>query len=144
MNNLLESVGVVIIGRNEGDRLKKCIKSVLKHISKIVYVDSGSTDGSVVFAESNGVSVVELDMSIPFSAGRARNEGVKCLTKTYSELEFIQFIDGDCILFDEWFSKACEYIVSNSSCTVVAGHTIELYPDKSIYNRFMLSGMENS
>ncbi|MEZ6317703.1 MAG: hypothetical protein R3B49_02965 [Phycisphaerales bacterium] len=31
-----------------------------------MYVDSGSTDGSVAYARSVGVDVVELDMAVPF------------------------------------------------------------------------------
>jgi hypothetical protein len=38
--------GVVVIGRNEGQRLITCLGSV-STAAKVVYVDSGSTDGSV-------------------------------------------------------------------------------------------------
>ncbi|MEZ5917333.1 MAG: glycosyltransferase [Parvularculaceae bacterium] len=45
----------------------------------IVYVDSGSTDGSVESAKAVGAIVVNLDMSAPFTAARARNAGFKTL-----------------------------------------------------------------
>ena len=43
-------VGVVVIGRNEGERLRRCLESVRDAARAIVYVDSGSTDGSVALA----------------------------------------------------------------------------------------------
>jgi glycosyltransferase involved in cell wall biosynthesis len=67
-------VGVVIIGRNEGERLRRCLHSVLAESpALVVYVDSGSTDSSVELSRSLGVEVVELDMLVPFSAARARS-----------------------------------------------------------------------
>ena len=56
---------VVVIGRNEGERLKRCLKS-LSMAKLVVYVDSGSTDGSVQWARGQGVEVVELDLHLPF------------------------------------------------------------------------------
>ena len=52
-------IGVVVIGRNEGPRLQRCLASVLGMAQQIVYVDSGSTDGSVQMARGLGVEVVE-------------------------------------------------------------------------------------
>ena len=69
------NVGVVAIGRNEGERLKKCLESLVGIAGYVVYVDSGSSDGSVTVARGMGVEVVELDLSIPFCAARARNAG---------------------------------------------------------------------
>ena len=97
-------LGVVIIGRNEGDRLKACLDSVLGQAVKIVYVDSGSSDGSVEYAESVAVCVVALDMSIPFSAGRARNEGFRKLLNDDPGMQYVPFIDGDCTLTNDWIA----------------------------------------
>ena len=69
----MQPIGVIIIGRNEGNRLHQCLLSVVGQERMVVYVDSGSTDGSVALASSLGVDVVELDLSIPFTAARARN-----------------------------------------------------------------------
>ena len=66
-------VGVVAIGRNEGERLRVCLTSALRDCAHVVYVDSGSSDGSVQLARELGAQVVELDLSIPFTAARARN-----------------------------------------------------------------------
>jgi glycosyltransferase involved in cell wall biosynthesis len=66
----------VVIGRNEGLRLRLCLESLSSIVSEIVYVDSGSQDGSLATAQAAGARVVELDMSLPFNAARARNNGV--------------------------------------------------------------------
>ena len=48
---------------------------------------SGSTDGSVEIGRSLGVQVIDLDLSIPFVAARARNQGVWYLLEHYPEIE---------------------------------------------------------
>ena len=53
-------IGIVVIGRNEGNRLVQCLDSVLQQATLVVYVDSGSTDHSVSMARGKGVHVVEL------------------------------------------------------------------------------------
>src|SRR5271170_4957425 len=72
MTSSAAGVGVVSIGRNEGERLKRCLESVKNAADCIVYVDSGSTDGSLELARELAVVVVELDLKTPFTAARAR------------------------------------------------------------------------
>lgn len=134
MGNCSKEIGVVVIGRNEGERLKRCLKSVQAQVSCIVYVDSGSSDGSVEYTRSIGLDVVELDMRIPFSAGRARNEGFSWLVKTCSNIEYVQFIDGDCELSEGWIYYALSFLEKNENCAIVAGRRKEKYPEKSVYN----------
>ena len=57
----MSDLGVVAIGRNEGERLRCCLNSVVGRGLPVVYVDSSSTDSSVELARSMGVEVVELD-----------------------------------------------------------------------------------
>jgi len=128
-------VGIVVIGRNEGVRLKNCIESLLEYLPYIVYVDSGSTDGSSEFCRSVGAHVVELDLSTAFTAGRARNEGMQELTKLYPAVALVQFVDGDCVIEDDWISIAQQAIVSQDKTAIVCGRRSELFPEKSIYNR---------
>ncbi|NCB26472.1 MAG: glycosyltransferase [Bacteroidia bacterium] len=128
--------GIVVIGRNEGERLYRCLLSILRETDCdiLVYVDSGSTDGSVELAHSLGLNIVSLDKRTPFSAGRARNEGFSFLVNRYPELRLIQFVDGDCELCEGWFETACDYLSLADHCGVVAGRTIEKYPERSLYN----------
>lgn len=132
--NQTQVIGIVVIGRNEGERLARCLASVVSDSSKVVYVDSGSTDGSVALAQSLGVSVVELDMSIPFTAARARNEGVARLHKLASEISYIQFVDGDCEVVKEWLDQASLFLDQHPEVAVVCGRRRERFPDRSVYN----------
>jgi GT2 family glycosyltransferase len=128
-------VGVVIIGRNEGERLVECLASVSAVAGNIIYVDSGSTDGSVAAAKRIGASVVMLDLSQPFTAARARNEGFAALKALRPDIRFVQFIDGDCILDHGWISRALGFIESRQDIAVVCGRRRERYPRASVYNQ---------
>ena len=84
----MNNIGLVAIGRNEGERLRQCLLSVVGKVAQVVYVDSGSTDGSVELATSLDVSVVELDLSIPFTAARARNAGSTHLLQVEPQIQY--------------------------------------------------------
>ncbi len=127
-------VGVVAIGRNEGERLRVCIESVIGVAGRVVYVDSGSTDGSVAMAREKGVEVVELDMSIPFTAARARNEGFRRLREIAPDIEYVQFVDGDCEIVDGWIHDASKFLDANADVAAVCGRLRERHPEQSVYN----------
>jgi len=131
----LGKLGVVVIGRNEGERLRRCLAALVGRAPWLVYVDSGSSDSSVELAASMGVRVVELDLSIPFTAARARNVGLIKLRELDPSLELVQFVDGDCELDSDWMAKASTQILDDPSLAVVCGRLRERYPDASIYNR---------
>lgn len=132
---LNQSVGVVIIGRNEGERFKSCLRSVLAIANQVIYVDSGSTDDSVEFARAQGCHTLQLDMQVPFTAARARNSGFRKLFELYPQLEYIQFLDGDCDLDPNWLKTALGFMAKNTDCAVVCGRRCEKFPDASIYNK---------
>ncbi|WP_265501164.1 glycosyltransferase family 2 protein [Paracoccus beibuensis] len=129
------TIDAVAIGRNEGERLLRCLDSLrqagLRHI---VYVDSGSTDGSIAAAEARGVQVVRLDLSVPFTAARARNAGVGALP---GDSDLIQFVDGDCSLVPAWIGKAAAFMDDNPTVAAVCGRRREIAPEASIYNRLI-------
>jgi GT2 family glycosyltransferase len=128
------ATGVVVIGRNEGERLLACLRTLLPQRRPILYVDSGSSDASPSNARALGVAVLELDPSRPFSAARARNEGVQALVKEHPTLSFVQFLDGDCILAPGWLDAAEAALRIDDRCAIVFGHLEERYPNASIYN----------
>ena len=131
----LNQVGLVAIGRNEGQRLEQCLRSVLGKVVQIVYVDSGSTDDSVLMARSLGVTVVSLDLSIPFTAARARNAGLEQLLEIAPTIEFVQFVDGDCEIIPGWLEAAVAAFDDRPNAVAVCGWVKERYPERSIYNR---------
>jgi GT2 family glycosyltransferase len=99
-----------------------------------VYVDSGSKDGSEAMARAKGVTVVGLDMSMPFTAARARNDGFARLRELDPDLAFVQFVDGDCELADGWLEMAARFLGDHENVAVVCGRLREKYPEKSVYN----------
>lgn len=133
MAKMHPKVGLVIIGRNEGERFVACLASLPKDIPA-VYVDSGSTDSSVANAEAAGVHVAVLASDHGFTAARARNLGWHTLIGIRPDLDFIQFIDGDCSLDSGWLDKARIAIEQNDKLAVVFGRRRERYPERSLYN----------
>lgn len=130
----MSGLGVVIIGRNEGDRLPGCVRSVMAETTRVVYVDSGSADTSVAVAEGLGAETIELDCSTPFTAARARNAGVEALLRRHPQLQFVQFIDGDCELIRGWLTAAERELMNHPDVAVACGRRRELQPARSIYN----------
>ncbi|WP_207974666.1 glycosyltransferase family 2 protein [Parafrankia sp. BMG5.11] len=129
-----QELGIVAIGRNEGARLQRCLESVPAGVP-IVYVDSGSTDGSVAHARSAKAEVVELDLAVPFTAARARNEGFARLLERWPKIQLVQFLDGDCEIEPEWLGSAIAFLASNAAVAAVCGRRRERYPDASFYNK---------
>ena len=127
-------VGVVVIGRNEGDRLKRCLRSLKDDCPVMVYVDSGSTDGSVEFARSLGVDVVDLDLSRPFTMARGRNTGFYRLCEQYPAIEYVQFVDGDCEVANGWIPAAKASLECDPKIVAVCGRLREKHPEASRYN----------
>jgi GT2 family glycosyltransferase len=136
----LTDVGVVVIGRNEGERLVQCLTSLTSHKEcggVVVYVDSGSTDGSLQAAERLGALPYALPPDRPFNAARARNAGARRLAEAAPGVAFIQFVDGDCILAPDWIDTARAFLAAHPEAAVVCGRRRERFPEHSLYNRFM-------
>ena len=127
------TTAAVVIARNEGERLRRCLHSITGNVSQVVYVDSGSTDGSIKLAEDFGATVINLDMSVPFTAARARNIGVASFEQ--DPPEYIQLIDGDCELCEEWLPAAVAFLDENPGVAAVAGRLRERFPDATVWNR---------
>ena len=128
-------VGVVVIGRNEGERLRRCLASVAASGAAVVYVDSGSTDGSVELARGVGADVVALDMSKPFTAARARNAGFERLMQVAPGVEYVQFVDGDCEIVGGWMEHAVTLLDGRRDVAALSGRIRERSPEASVYNR---------
>jgi GT2 family glycosyltransferase len=128
-------IGLVAIGRNEGARLVRCLTSVIGRVERVVYVDSGSTDGSAARARELGAEVVDLDLRTPFTAARARNEGVARLLEVAPTIDRVQLVDGDCEIVPGWIEVASQTLDARADVAVVCGRRRERYPEASLYNR---------
>ncbi|PRZ50272.1 glycosyltransferase [Tritonibacter scottomollicae] len=126
-------IDAVVIGRNEGERLLACLDSLAGQVRRIIYVDSGSSDGSVAAAKARGAEVVQLDMSRPFTAARARNAGLDRLSANTSD-GLVQFLDGDCSLDPGWLRQGADFLAQHPDVAVACGRRREQNPSGSIYN----------
>ena len=133
LRDKLNGVGLVVIGRNEGERFRACLASLPAGLPA-VYVDSGSTDNSVANAKAADVQVAHLSNEYGFTAARARNLGWRALLQMFPNLHFIQFIDGDCSLDSIWLGEALAAINQDDRLAVVFGRRRERYPERSFYN----------
>jgi len=141
MNDLLTQpaapgLSVVVIGRNEGDRLARCLESVglirgIEGVVELLYVDSGSTDGSPQTAQNLGAQVIVLQGGSQ-TAARGRNAGWQ-----HASAPHVLFLDGDTILNQDFPQAALAVLHSNPDIAAVWGHRRELYPERSIYNRVL-------
>lgn len=128
-------VGIVVIGRNEGDRLTACLAAVTGKSMPVIYADSASSDDSVSRAEEIGTTVVAIDASRPMNAARGRREGAERLFADHHSVEFIQFLDGDCIVQPGWIDAATAFLDNRPDVAAVCGRRFEASPKASIYNR---------
>lgn len=128
-------IDAIVIGRNEGARLQACLASMVGQVRQLVYVDSGSSDGSCALAAAMGAEVIALDLSLPFTAARARNAGLQHLAKAQPQAAFVQLVDGDCVLDPAWMAAALAAFGAHPAAVVVCGRRRETAPQTSVYNR---------
>jgi glycosyltransferase involved in cell wall biosynthesis len=127
-------ISVVVIGRNEGERLERCLRSVQTANSggravELIYVDSDSTDGSPERAQRLGARVLRVQPARP-SAAIGRNAGWRVATGTH-----VLFLDGDTVLERDFLPAALGEIETSPGIAVVWGHRREIAPSASLYNR---------
>lgn len=129
------TISVVVIGRNEGARLARCLESLGRARwpgarPEVIYVDSGSTDGSIGIAAGMGARCLVLEDASPCAA-KARNLGWRA-----AKGEFILFLDGDTQLAPCFVAEALETMRQPELCAVW-GHRRESDPGQSIYTRVL-------
>jgi glycosyltransferase involved in cell wall biosynthesis len=133
--NVPELVSVVVIGRNEGTRLERCLASVAAmqrngFSTEVIYVDSGSTDLSVDIASRMDASTVTLESDRP-TAAKGRNAGWKIARGS-----IVLFLDGDTVLHPRFVADSLTAF-DDPTVAVVWGHRRELHPERSLYNRVL-------
>lgn len=133
----LSRIAAIAIGRNEGARLEACLASLQGRAGRVIYVDSGSSDGSIAAAEALGAEVAALDMTQPFTAARARNAGRNALGTAPA---YLHFVDGDCVIREDWIETAAAFLDAHPKAAVACGRRRERFPETSVYNH--LTDME--
>lgn len=116
----------------------RCLEAAFEQAPErraVIYIDSGSTDGSLQRAAALGATALELDASVPFTAARARNLGLAHVHQYLPEVQLIQFLDADCELFAGWIDAAQAKLLDDQELAGVAGILRERYPEASLYNK---------
>jgi glycosyltransferase involved in cell wall biosynthesis len=128
-------IGVVVIARNEGQRLLACLDSLHGEAGPIVYADSDSSDGSAEAVRALGHEVVVLDRARPLNAARGRNAGLERLLALHPALESVFFVDGDCRVQPGFLAAAGAELARDPGLGAVCGRRRELHPQASFFNR---------
>lgn len=132
---LLPPLSIVVIGRNEGPRLAKCLESIGQvrgvAVKEVIYVDSASTDGSPQLASQHGATVITVRSERP-TAAIGRNAGWRRATS-----DLVLFLDGDTVLHPDFALAACDALSREPSIAAVCGHRRELHAEASVYNRVL-------
>jgi glycosyltransferase involved in cell wall biosynthesis len=114
-------VSVVLIARNEEERIGDCVTSVLEAIrgldAEVLLVDSASQDRTVAIARGLGVRTLSIPADADPSAALGRRIGEQSCSGRY-----IQFLDGDMTVDTGWLSAALDYLAAaDRSVAAVAG-----------------------
>lgn len=129
-------LSVVVIGRNEGQRLERCLRSVQAAdtgglVMELIYVDSASSDGSPQRAAALGAQVLHVNPPRP-AAAIGRNAGWRA-----ARGEYVLFLDGDTLLERDFLPKALKELYSDPAIAAVWGHRREIATADSLYNRIL-------
>jgi glycosyltransferase involved in cell wall biosynthesis len=129
------ALSVVVIGRNEGQRLTRCLQSVramepIPGDIELIYVDSDSSDDSVERARELDAWVIEVLPDRP-TAAIGRNAGWQAARAPY-----VLFLDGDTLLDPAFVNRAME-VFADPSIAGVCGARYETDTAGSVYNRVL-------
>lgn len=131
----IPTISVVVIGRNEGARLARCLDSVKKVrnvvLKEIIYVDSASTDDSPELAFRRGAAVIVVRSERP-TAALGRNAGWRAV-----QSDLVLFLDGDTVVHENFPRAACDALLQDPSIAAAWGHRREIHPEASIFNRVL-------
>lgn len=135
-------ISFIIIGRNEGKKLKKCLESIYRAIElnnfknhEIIYVDSKSSDDSVqVVSRFEEVKIFIIEGYCNAAVGR--NIGAR-----EASGRVLFFIDADMEISGE-FLKGVFDVNGILKYDVVSGIVIDVVDGKQVYKRFTFD--ENS
>lgn len=122
-------LSVVVVTRNERERIGACLESILAACRpidrfEILLVDSRSTDGTVDVARDYPVTVLELPEGPPVTAAAGRYVGTAATSG-----DLVLFVDGDVVLTDDWLTSACRRLRDDPTLGGLDGHLDESAAD---------------
>lgn len=143
-----KTISIIILNYNGKKFLGDCIKSVLMQSYsdfEIIFVDNGSTDGSIDFVKSNfndtRLKCYSTGENIGFAGGN--NYGLK-----YAEGEYIVLLNNDTVADKNWLKNLFEVISKNKnsgavqSLVITEGIPLKYYEINGTLNLFGHNIME--
>lgn len=119
-------LSVVIVSKNEEQIIGECIESVLKAArglnAEVMLIDAKSTDRTVEIAVEYPIKIYQLN---PAGNSAAAN---RFIGSSLSSGKYIQFIDGDMTIDENWLRQAISFMEKNNDCAGVGGRIMQ---DKS-------------
>ncbi len=124
-------LSVCVIGRNEGKHLPACISSLrrlaaLRIDYETIFVDSASTDDSLIIAQSGFDKVLCLAQSPFLNAGAARHVATQ-----HAKGNWVLYLDGDMELAPEILPAIVNLVSSGRTDDGLCGFTENVRPDGS-------------
>lgn len=108
-----------------------------KKSHEIVLVDSASTDRTVEIAKKYPIKILQLKYKSQFSPAAGRFIGF-----LYSRGNYIQFLDGDMVLDENWFKNAVPLLENDEQVAGVVGITTQ-EPYNTYHARKLSKWMES-
>jgi glycosyltransferase involved in cell wall biosynthesis len=121
----MQSLSVVVIGKNEEVCVARCLRSVLAAVeqvggAEIVYIDSASTDQTVEVVRSCGIRVLSLKPEWKLSPAAGRFVGFH-----YTSGELVLFVDADTVVERDFLRHALPEF-QQPEVAGVAGHLADV------------------
>ena len=131
----MSDLGIVVIGRNEGERLVGCPRIAWGGTWSGVRLRLQRCERRQCPPRAGASVVGALDVSVPLAVRRERaNAGIAALRSRMPQLAYVQTIDGDCELLPNWLPVASAFLDAEPEIAVVLGRLRERFPTRSIYN----------
>lgn len=122
--NLPDLTSIVILTFNQLEFTKECLKSIQRHTPEpheMIFVDNGSTDGTVPWLKSQAggagtIRIIENGSNLGFATGC--NQGIEA-----SRGEFIMLLNNDVIVTEGWLGGMLHCLHRDSSIGIVGPMT---------------------
>jgi cellulose synthase/poly-beta-1,6-N-acetylglucosamine synthase-like glycosyltransferase len=121
---------VIIPARNEQDRIRTCLETVLhqsypRHLFEVIVADDFSTDGTVAVVENMqqqfpNLNLLQLDKVLEHKKLNSYKKKAIELAISRAKGEWIVTTDADCAVPVNWLAQFAQFISQNNSVFVAA------------------------
>jgi len=123
------SLNICMIVKNEADNLKQTLPSLVAGCSRVIVVDTGSTDDTKETAKALGAEVFDYEWSNDFSA--ARNNSI-----AHADSDWIAWFDADELIEEQDLKKLRDHLDRTAADTVHVVVKECPYGTKEAYNSY--------